>query len=130
MLRTKLYSPIFTPLGQLGDFGIGVGMYFSLLFSLMILTFLAGLMSIPNIAYFASDSYSESQPGLEGLLVGSAVCTDTSWVSCQRNHELCEEHYLTFYVNLDKRSYVQLVHPMISKTLIIGSKRTKQGIMH
>ena len=28
--RTKLYSPIFTPLNQMGDFGLGVGLYFRL----------------------------------------------------------------------------------------------------
>ena len=47
-LPTKLYDPIFTPHKQLGDFGLGIGLYFSTLRAITILTFLAGVLSTPN----------------------------------------------------------------------------------
>ena len=33
LIPTSLYSPIFTPLSQMGDFGLGIGLYFSTLTS-------------------------------------------------------------------------------------------------
>jgi hypothetical protein len=33
---TKLYEPVFTPHKQLGDFGLGVGLYFSTLRAMMV----------------------------------------------------------------------------------------------
>ena len=66
----------------MGDFGIGIGMYFSALKSAIILLFIAGIFSIPNIVYYASKSYSDNeQEGVEGYLQGTAICTDTTWVS-------------------------------------------------
>ena len=79
---TKLYSPWFTPLKQMGDFGIGVGLYFSTLRYFSILTFLAGIINIPTIQYFISDAYSDGQPTLPTWLKGSAICTRTKWVRC------------------------------------------------
>jgi len=80
--RTKMYSPLFTPLNQMGDFGIGIGLYFSSLKYLIILTFIAGLLSVPTIAYYASPVYSSIQRGIPYSLKGSAICTDTKWVPC------------------------------------------------
>ena len=81
-LPTKLYSPIFTPLSQLGDFGIGVGLYFSSLRAVALITLIAGCISMPNILYYASDEYSSRQPGVNFLLKGSAICTEQVWVPC------------------------------------------------
>jgi len=81
-LPTKLYSPIFTPLSQLGDFGIGVGLYFSSLRAVAFITLIAGCINLPNILYYASDEYSKGQPGLNIFLKGSAVCTEQVWVPC------------------------------------------------
>ena len=64
-LPTKLYSPIFTPLKQMGDFGLGIGLYFSTLRAITVLTFLAGCLNIVNFQYFASSQYSQGQPGLQ-----------------------------------------------------------------
>ena len=65
----------------MGDFGIGIGLYFSALKSAVILLFIAGIFSIPNIIYYASKSYSDNeQDGVEGYLQGTAICTDTTWV--------------------------------------------------
>jgi hypothetical protein len=83
-LRTRLYSPITTPLSQIGDFGLGYGLYFSTLRSFAILSLLAGILNLPNIMYFASDEYNTNgQNDLQSsLLKGSAICTDVSWVPC------------------------------------------------
>ena len=80
--ETKLYNPVTTPLGQLGDFGLGVGLYFATLRSITIIMILAGLMNIPNFRYFSSQAYSNGQEGVSWVLKGSAVCTDQEWVPC------------------------------------------------
>eukprot|EP00557_Chaetoceros_sp_GSL56_P013206 CAMPEP_0176482786 /NCGR_PEP_ID=MMETSP0200_2-20121128/3563_1 /TAXON_ID=947934 /ORGANISM="Chaetoceros sp., Strain GSL56" /LENGTH=1152 /DNA_ID=CAMNT_0017879129 /DNA_START=57 /DNA_END=3516 /DNA_ORIENTATION=+ len=80
--ETKLYHPITTPLSQMGDFGLGVGLYFSTLRAIMILMLLAGIMNIPNFMYFASDEYSKGQVGVQWFLKGSAVCNVHEWVPC------------------------------------------------
>ena len=81
-LPTKLYSPIFTTLSDMGDFGLGVGLYFSSLRAIALISLVAGLISLPNILYFASDIYSANQPNVSFLLMGSAVCTEQVWVPC------------------------------------------------
>lgn len=81
-LPTKLYSPFFTPLSQLGDFGIGVGLYFSSLRAVAFIALIAGCINMPNILYYASEEYSGSQPGVNFLLKGSAICTEQVWVPC------------------------------------------------
>eukprot|EP00934_Nitzschia_sp_Nitz4_P005694 Nitzschia sp. Nitz4//scaffold351_size16537//12557//15992//NITZ4_008854-RA/size16537-augustus-gene-0.2-mRNA-1//1//CDS//3329548890//5684//frame0 len=80
---TKLYNPLTTPLSQLGDFGLGYGIYFSTLRQFGILCFLAGLLNIPLQRYYSSEEYGG--PGREELgvfLEGSAICTNRSWVPC------------------------------------------------
>ena len=79
---TRLYSPVFTPLSQMGDFGLGVGLYFSSLRGIALITLIAGLINLPNILYFAGDDYSAGQPGVSLLLKGSAICTEQVWVPC------------------------------------------------
>lgn len=66
----------------MGDFGISWGMYFSSLLYTAILMFLAGLMNIPNMIYFASNEYSDSQEGVSWYLKGSAVCAQYEFVPC------------------------------------------------
>lgn len=78
--KTRLYSPIYTPHKQLGDFGLGIGLYFSTLRAIALITFLLGLVSVYNINYFASDSYMPeiNRTLIETSLIrGSAVCTNT-----------------------------------------------------
>ena len=48
----------------------------------MIITFIAGLICIPNIVHYNSYSYSKNQVGVKLMLKGSAVCTDISFVPC------------------------------------------------
>jgi hypothetical protein len=80
---TKLYSPLWTPMSQMGDFGVGVGLYFSALRSIMILTLSAGIINISNMIYFAGEKYSNSQEGVNILVKGSAACTVKAYVPCQ-----------------------------------------------
>jgi hypothetical protein len=58
---TALYQPIFTPHNQLGDFGLGIGLYFSTLRAITVITLLATLLNIPNFIYYASSEYT---PGI------------------------------------------------------------------
>lgn len=81
--KSRLYHPLCTPLSQMGDFGLGVGLYFSSLRALMILTLVAGILNIPNFIYFSGPDYSDSQEGLPDLLKGSAICTVQEWVPCE-----------------------------------------------
>ena len=83
--RTRLYPVWHTPLSQMGDFGIGVGLYFTTLRALGIICLLAGLVSLPNILYYKSTHYSViGQPPsqVKYLTIGSAICTDQPWVPC------------------------------------------------
>jgi hypothetical protein len=80
---TKLYPLLSTPLSQLGDFGLGFGIYFATIKAYAILVLLGGILSIPNIYYFASSDYNHGpQEGVPTLLKGSAICTNRSWVPC------------------------------------------------
>lgn len=82
-LNSRLYDPIFTPLSQMGDFGLGFGLYFATLRAVGIVTFVAGLVSLPNILYFGSSEYSNGQEGVHWALKGSAVCTNMEYVPCE-----------------------------------------------
>jgi hypothetical protein len=84
-LKTQLYRPIFTPHDQLGDWGLGIGLYFSTLRAITILTLCAGLLNIGNIRYFHGDDYSGGQDDVElSFTKGSAICTEENaiWVPC------------------------------------------------
>lgn len=65
------------------DFGLGIGLYFSTLRAITILTMLAGFINFVNFQYFSGNEYSEGQPGLTPVtLLGSAICTNKVWVPC------------------------------------------------
>jgi hypothetical protein len=80
--QTRLYPPIFTPHGQLGDFGLGIGLYFATLRALTVLVMLAGIVHIPNFVYFSGPDYSAGQTEVGALVKGSAICTEIQWVPC------------------------------------------------
>ena len=67
-----------TPVKEIGDFGIGILLYFKMLIGLGSLALLLGLISVYNIDFFKSGSYSDSQSSLSSLSVlkGSAICDD------------------------------------------------------
>jgi len=81
--KTKLYSPLFTPMSQMEDFGIDIGLYFYTLRAVIIMTLIAGLINIPNMLYFSGPEYSDnSQNDINWYLVGSAGCNANEWVPC------------------------------------------------
>ncbi len=54
---TKLYSVLGTTNEDMSDFGIGVGLYFSTIKFLCVISLVAGLINIPNILFFTSSEY-------------------------------------------------------------------------
>jgi hypothetical protein len=82
--RTKLYDVFNTPESELAEFGLGVGIYFWTLRVLAVITFVAGIINVPNMVYFASSEYTGSAQWTQTSIgaVGSALCTDTRWVAC------------------------------------------------
>jgi hypothetical protein len=78
--ESELYSPITTPISQMGDFGLGVGLYFATLRAFTVLLAIAGLFNIPNMLFYMSEEYSKGQIGVDFMLKGSAVCNDYQWV--------------------------------------------------
>jgi len=81
---TRLYPVWSTPLVDMGDFGIGVGLYFSALQYFAITAFLAGVINIPAMIYLNGDEYSptDREGDLEMLMSLSAVCTEWNWHPC------------------------------------------------
>jgi hypothetical protein len=67
-LHTELYEPVFTPHGPLGDFGLGIGLYFSTLRALTVLTLLTGLLNIPNFLHFSSSDYNRGLSNFNSFL--------------------------------------------------------------
>uniref|UniRef100_A0A7S4APN5 CSC1/OSCA1-like cytosolic domain-containing protein n=1 Tax=Pseudo-nitzschia australis TaxID=44445 RepID=A0A7S4APN5_9STRA len=87
---SRLYPWFTLPHKQLGDFGLGVGLYFSSLRIFILITFICGLISLPNIMYFASEDYDPVKANgvhrnitfSNFLEIGSATCHTTEWVPC------------------------------------------------
>jgi len=83
---TMLYPLWGTPLRDMADFGVGVGLYFSTLNFLAIVSFLAGCLNIPIMLYFDSEEYNGEGVTTDMLrklgLRGSAVCLNTMWELC------------------------------------------------
>ena len=83
---TQLYGVWSTSADQLGDFGIGIGIYFDTILWLAMITFLGGLGSTYNIYYYSGPDYSDYQSEVdmetEYMLKGSVICDDTEWVVC------------------------------------------------
>ena len=57
---TKLYPIFGTNDEDMSDFGIGIGLYFTKLKFLAVLSLLAGLINLPNMIFFASEEYAGS----------------------------------------------------------------------
>ncbi|KAG5187159.1 hypothetical protein JKP88DRAFT_288252 [Tribonema minus] len=61
---------------QLGEFGLGVGLYYHMIAVVGLMLAAAGAINAHTIAYFKSGEYSDQQPGIEGSMQGSAICTE------------------------------------------------------
>eukprot|EP00614_Pseudopedinella_elastica_P017373 CAMPEP_0172652536 /NCGR_PEP_ID=MMETSP1068-20121228/243367_1 /TAXON_ID=35684 /ORGANISM="Pseudopedinella elastica, Strain CCMP716" /LENGTH=475 /DNA_ID=CAMNT_0013466947 /DNA_START=68 /DNA_END=1492 /DNA_ORIENTATION=- len=69
---------------DLREFGLGVAMYFQTLQLLTVTFFVCGLFNCQAINYYSSQKYSDGQPGVPGLLKGSAICTRQDIVCLDR----------------------------------------------
>jgi hypothetical protein len=74
----ELYSVLWTPISELGDFGLGVGMYFSSLLLYAGIIFLCALFYTPAIAHYRSDNYNHPSHFSDVSLSGSAACAQTT----------------------------------------------------
>lgn len=79
---SKLYSPVYTSLSQLGDFGLGIGLYMLVVRTAMVFLLFSFLLSVPNYLYFRSNEYSDGQLGVSFVMKGSAICTRVQLVPC------------------------------------------------
>lgn len=80
---TALYPVWGSSITDMGDFGIGVGLYFTALKMFAIMTFMAGLINIPGLVSLNSDDYSpDGRQSLSSLLKVSAICTQMEWRPC------------------------------------------------
>ena len=80
--ETRLYPALCTPQEELGDFGIGIGLYFTTVRALAVIIFIAGIMNIPLMVYYGSETYNPVRHPGDRLLSASAVCLNTYWVPC------------------------------------------------
>lgn len=85
---TELYNPFTIPHAELGDFGVGVGIYFTVVRCFGLLLLLVALLNIPLLVYYQSDNYSGFKFEGNFLTNSSAICTDVEWVPCP----LCDEN--------------------------------------
>jgi hypothetical protein len=87
--ETMLYPLWGTSMADMADFGVGVGLYFQMLRYFMVVTFIAGLLSIPLMVYYSKE-YARSDLDGSGQIskiinminVGSAICTNARWEVC------------------------------------------------
>ena len=86
MFETRLYDWLSTPHMQLGDWGVGFGLYFSTLRAITFVLACSGIISISNIIFFASTEYDDSDYKFEfmgNLLRYVSAVVDTLWLRNQ-----------------------------------------------
>lgn len=80
---TRLYPVWDTPAKDLGDFGIGIGIYFWTLKCLAYILLLGGIINIPVLEYYSSFAYRQNiTDGFNWFLRASAICTNYEWAAC------------------------------------------------
>ncbi|GMH94230.1 hypothetical protein TrST_g13678 [Triparma strigata] len=88
-VRTRIYPLFNCSIAMFSDFGISVSLYFSTLLILSVILAVAAAMNVPNILFFAGESWSGSQQTLRAsstlgniALIGSAYCDQNAYVTC------------------------------------------------
>jgi hypothetical protein len=81
-----LSTPVFRQ-QQMSEFGTGIAVYFDTLLALTVILFVAGVLYLPTMYYYASDDYTllsdkNNVPTRTGPLRGSLVCPAPIWVPC------------------------------------------------
>ena len=82
--ETALYPVWSTPMDEMADFGIGVGLYFATIRTLTFVMLIAGCLNIYSQYYYAND-YDPNSKGdgiVEFILRGSAACGNRTLVHC------------------------------------------------
>lgn len=79
--ESQLY-PLCMSETHMNSFGFSVGLYFDHLRWYSLLLFMAFIINIPLAQYYHSEEYSQHQEGVSWELLGSAICTDTTWQPC------------------------------------------------
>lgn len=80
---TELYSVWSTPEKELGDFGIGVGIYFWTLKWLSFILLVGGILSIPSMKHYRSSGYDSNVDAASNLFLrSSAECSEFKWAAC------------------------------------------------
>eukprot|EP00612_Vaucheria_litorea_P004378 CAMPEP_0171462724 /NCGR_PEP_ID=MMETSP0945-20130129/6640_1 /TAXON_ID=109269 /ORGANISM="Vaucheria litorea, Strain CCMP2940" /LENGTH=804 /DNA_ID=CAMNT_0011989293 /DNA_START=60 /DNA_END=2474 /DNA_ORIENTATION=- len=70
----ELYEIWGTKLKELGDFGLGIGLFFHMDYILCFAMLLAGIINTYTMAYYMSTDYQPTYPDLSFSLFGSAAC--------------------------------------------------------
>lgn len=52
----------------MGDFGLGVGLYFGTLHAFTVLLALAGILNIAKLSFVSGDEYTDGQQGIDWFL--------------------------------------------------------------
>jgi len=97
--ETQLYSLFKTSGGDLNDWGIGIALYFNTVRIMAVGLLLAGLLSIHNLLFYASDEYDYDRWSNRSMfisdlsLMGSAICTSKEWVVC--DYDYCDTQILS-----------------------------------
>lgn len=97
--ETQLYSLFKTSGGDLNDWGIGIALYFNTVRIMAFGLLLAGLLSIHNLIFYASDEYDYDRWSNRSMFIsdlslsGSAVCTSKEWVVC--DYDYCDTNVLS-----------------------------------
>ena len=118
---TELFSPLTTPERALNEFGIGIASYFASLRIMAIAVAIAGIISLPNILYYRSESYNGEggQSNLSFLLQGSAICTNREWVECV---EGCDRNIWRFGSSRDRWAESADGTTFVQRTLCVGAE--------
>jgi hypothetical protein len=82
--KTYLYPLCSTPETDLADFGEGIGIYFYTLRILAIVFCVAGILSLPNMFFFASSQWDAQKDVRYHFLQASALCSRQIWKVCNR----------------------------------------------
>jgi len=113
----ELYPVFMSAPSDLGEFGLGIAMYFETLRLLCVTFFLCGLFQTQSISYYKSVEYSDTQVGVPGGLRGSAMCTRTRNVCVDEACSVIDQQNLCMFGQL--QAYFDLTMTLFLFILIM-----------
>ena len=125
---TALY-PLCTPLDEMADFGIGVGMYFATLRALIVISLIVGCVHIPLMLFYMDGNYKNGdstgntlyfrEPDILLPIIPflrlSALCQSTEFVPCPTCNAKDWEESVDKYVTIPDINEIQRV--FVERTL-------------